>query len=736
MDDCETPAYNLQVEPQDGCRPGDSVESAVTRLPSASDENENQLGRGGHECLTGSDSTMGRPEVTEQDSLNNNDSCTPSCEVAARESSENTPRGGPGDGQDWPEKDKKIPAKRSSRSKGGTAKKIIPPGLASGDATSFTQENVLCAVTRALGDAESAAGHASDPPEAPKLALRPLFSLLRGEAEQLDSEQLDSRALPLCLHQMAESYFQEEDYEKAMKFIQLERLYHEQLLANLSAIQEQWETKWRTAQPHTLTSARNSDKGFNGDDLERLTQLCTTHQDPLSSKHKIAATEKSLGRKCITQLIASEDPEECGAAAREPESETRPGMDPSAESQPEGGAPESSPCGSHRARPADPLGLPVTAGRDHTAEQPEHPLGCAEGATGELHAQSQETAGGCCRPHSSENVCEGDRSLPPQAQTDACQDVAETEGPAEDPQVVLPGESGTEPLILPGSNHTPPPALCPEGKHSQTQRKELHLPLRDAASEAWPSDRPEHNELNEPQPPDRRGRDGKSPQGPASSEGSDRVPCGNASGSDLSAGPPEACMAPEGPGEQGDQVSKETEDYLNSLLEGCLKDADDSLPYEEEDSDPLQDLSPEEASYSLQEPLPAEEGCLSLDDLAKRIEIAEVAPAEGLVSILKKRGDAAGDHPAQMQQKPSKRRVRFQEIDDHLDQDEVGGGSCILLVLLCIATVLLSVGGTALYCAFGDMESPVCTDFADNVDFYYTKLLQGVAGLKHWVYLS
>jgi hypothetical protein len=28
--------------------------------------------------------------------------------------------------------------------------------------------------------------------------------------------------------------------EKAMKFIQLERLYHEQLLANLSAIQEQW----------------------------------------------------------------------------------------------------------------------------------------------------------------------------------------------------------------------------------------------------------------------------------------------------------------------------------------------------------------------------------------------------------------------------------------------------------------------------------------------------------------
>lgn len=173
-------------------------------------------------------------------------------------------------------------------------------------------------------------------------------------------------------------------------------------------------------------------------------------------------------------------------------------------------------------------------------------------------------------------------------------------------------------------------------------------------------------------------------------------------------------------------------------MEGCLKDSEDSLLCEdnqEEDSD-LQDLSPEEASYSLQESLPSDESSLSLDDLAKRIEIAEVVPAEGLVSILKKRNDTVGDQPAQMQQKPSKRRVRFQEIDDSLDQDEVGSGSCILLVLLCIATVFLSIGGTALYCTFGDLESPVCVDFADNVDFYYTKLLQGMAELKHWIYLS
>lgn len=68
--------------------------------------------------------------------------------------------------------------------------------------------------------------------------------------------------------------------------------------------------------------------------------------------------------------------------------------------------------------------------------------------------------------------------------------------------------------------------------------------------------------------------------------------------------------------------------------------------------------------------------------------------------------------------------------------EEVGGGSCVLLVLLCIVTVFLSVGGTALYCTFGDTESPVCTDFAANMDFYCTQILQGIEELKHWISFS
>uniref|UniRef100_A0A8C9AK88 Consortin, connexin sorting protein n=1 Tax=Prolemur simus TaxID=1328070 RepID=A0A8C9AK88_PROSS len=725
MDDSGTPTYNLQIEPQDGCHPGDSVERSVTHLPPASDENENQLVGDEPEHLTSGDSGMGKPRVSEQDSLNNNESCTSSCEVAASENSENTPCEDPKDGHAFLGTDQKIPGKRSPRSKKGTPRKI-PPGLSSGDVAPLMQERILSAATRGVGGEEAAEVNANDQPDAPKLGLQSLFSLIRGEVEQLDS-----RALPLCLHQIAESYFQEEDYEKAMKFIQLERLYHEQLLANLSAIQEQWETKWKTVQPHTVMSLRNSEKGFNGEDFERLTKICTTHQDPHLYKHKIAAVEKSLGRKCFTQLIVSDDPKERGATAKESESKTCLGTEPSKERQHKEEPLGSSPCRHQMARQAESPVLLAAAGKDHTEE----PLRSAEAAL-ELHTQSSETAGNRSGPDAAENACDDDSHLQ-LAHTEACQDAARVEGIAEDPKVLPSRESVTEPLILPACDHRSP-ALIAEGKYSQAQRRALRLPLRDA-SEALPTDQLENSGLDELQQPDLTDSDGKSPQGQADSEASENARCENNKISDLSTRLPEVYMAPEEKGDKDDQLNKETEDYLNSLLEGCLKDTEDSLLYEdnqEEDSDLLQDLSPEEASYSLQENLPSDDSPLSLDDLAKRIEIAEVVPAEGLVSILKKRNEAVGDHPAQMQQKTSKRRVRFQEIDDSLDQDEVGGGSCILLILLCIATVFLSVGGTALYCTFGDMESPVCTEFAANVDFYYTKLVQGMAELKHWIYLS
>ncbi|XP_070257485.1 consortin isoform X2 [Myotis yumanensis] len=673
MDDSEPPAGKLQIEPQDGHHPGGGVESVGSRLPSASDENENRLDGCGHDRLISSDGAMGNPAASEQDSLNNNAGCTPSCEAAASETSENTACEGPGDGQDFSAKDENLPGKRSPRTKTGTARKI-PPGLSSGDSTPLMQEDVLSADAGAVGEEESAEGIANDQPEAPTLPLQSLFSLIRGEVEQLDS-----RALPLCLHQIAESYFQEEDYEKAMKFIQLERLYHEQLLANLSAIQEQWETKWKTVQPRAATSPRNSEKGFNGEDFERLTKFCATHQDPVLSKSKTAAAETALGRESFAQPAVSEGPQGSGAAAEEPERGTCPGMEPSGESQHREETPGSGPGCGQAARRAAPPRPPAAAGQDRAEEQP---LGSAANAP-ELPAPASQAAG-TPRPLAPESAGEdgGPQPAPPEALG------------AEDPAAPPSSEAVTGPPAAAGSEQAPP---APGGPPAQAPRKDLQLPLPDA-SEARPADPPAHQELKEPQP--------------------------------------EGRLAPEGRGDPDPLISREAEDYLSSLLAGCLRGAEDS-PSGEDDPDLLPDLSPDEASYSLQDDPPSpSDGSLSLDDLARRIEVAEVVPAAGLVSILKKRNDAVGDHPAQMQQKPPKRRVRFQEIDDNLDQDEAGSGSCILLVLLCVATVLLSVGGTALYCAFGDLDSPVCTDFADNVDFYYTKLLRGVAELKHWVRLS
>uniref|UniRef100_A0A4W3JU42 Uncharacterized protein n=1 Tax=Callorhinchus milii TaxID=7868 RepID=A0A4W3JU42_CALMI len=107
-------------------------------------------------------------------------------------------------------------------------------------------------------------------------------------------------------------------------------------------------------------------------------------------------------------------------------------------------------------------------------------------------------------------------------------------------------------------------------------------------------------------------------------------------------------------------------------------------------------------------------------------------PPEGLVSILKKR--SLNQEILRVHQKSSKRRVRFQDPEDVLDQ--VSADSCLLLVLLCIITVFLSVGGTALYCTFGDLDSSVCRDFTAQMDFYYAQFQQSFEKAKHWLLFS
>ncbi|XP_042186080.1 consortin isoform X2 [Oncorhynchus tshawytscha] len=131
------------------------------------------------------------------------------------------------------------------------------------------------------------------------------------------------------------------------------------------------------------------------------------------------------------------------------------------------------------------------------------------------------------------------------------------------------------------------------------------------------------------------------------------------------------------------------------------------------------------------------DGAASLDGLAKLITV-EMTPAPSLVSILKRRRSVCVENvcvaPSSVPHKhPAKRRVRFKVPDDGFDQDQVGGDSCLLLFLLCLVTVVISLGGTALYCALGNTHSTVCTDFSRNADFYLAQLHRGMDQLRHWL---
>ncbi|XP_016133664.1 consortin [Sinocyclocheilus grahami] len=98
-------------------------------------------------------------------------------------------------------------------------------------------------------------------------------------------EQGDHPLLPQCLHQIAESYVREEDYERAVRFIQLERLYHERLLSNLAALQQQWERRWSLV-GQCQDGPEDRDGDLDAEHLEKLRHICRTHRQPAWSVEK------------------------------------------------------------------------------------------------------------------------------------------------------------------------------------------------------------------------------------------------------------------------------------------------------------------------------------------------------------------------------------------------------------------------------------------------------------------
>ncbi|XP_009461719.1 PREDICTED: consortin [Nipponia nippon] len=716
MDDREFPASDLQIDSKDILPADYRVESLASHLVSSADENENQLDNDGNEVLTSSSIAMGRQDKGEQDSINNNENmdsedCTPSCKESETERRSVNVHMDP-QLEEKPTTEKQPGGKRSPRSRRSSSKKS--KGVLTVGTTAIKEENTLIKDTDSVHAEGAVEANENFHQKEQKQMLQSLFSLLREEVEQMDS-----KILPLCLHQIAETYFQEEEYEKAMKFIQLERLYHEQLLANLSSIQEQWERKWKTAVPSPVTTLRNSAKELSGEELEKLASVCSSHQQPQASKIKVSAAENTWESGCLLQLMESKNLKEREAAAFKSGTETCPGVGPKKEDKQ---LSTSSPGENKTERQTEAASLWVAAGKDHMEEQ--H---CSAESTLEPHTQSTGTVG---RPSSgclSSGNAGKDNSLQLR-ERQLSKDVEKIEGTAGEPGVKIPLEPMVDALVLTDADYMPAD-LVPTDKDVQADRNLLRSKHAAGSSEIA-SGQLGNSDLKQLDDDEKSSRDRT-----ASNVCSG---CNNVSEHESTAHS-QVCKGIQRTAGQEEKVNNEKqEDLFLRFLNGNIIDTEESFANlaNQEDFDTVPDISPERASYNSLEALSLDDSFSSLDELARRIEIAEIAPAEGLVSILKKRDDREGKTIVQAQQRQTKRRVRFQEMEDTLDQDEVAGGSCILLILLCIATVFLSIGGTALYCTFGDMESPVCTDFAANMDFYYTQILQRMEELKHWIAFS
>ncbi|NXM76181.1 CNST protein, partial [Serilophus lunatus] len=708
MDDREFPPNNLQIDSKDSLTANYRVESLSNLFPSA-DENENQLDNDGNEVLTSSSIAMGR-----QDNINNNENmdsgdCTPSCKESETERRSVNVHMDP----QLEEKPivEKQPGGRSPRSKRNSSKKS--KGVSTVEITAIKEENTLITDRDSVQAEEAVEAKENFHLKEQNQTLQSLFSLLREEVEQIDS-----KILPLCLHQIAETYFQEEEYEKAMKFIQLERLYHERLLANLSSIQEQWERKWKTTVPSPVTTLRNSAKELSGQELEKLTRVCSSHLQPQASKNKVVAAENTWEGSCLPQLVESKNLKEREAVAFKSGTETCPGIGPKKEDKQ---LSTISPGENKTERQREASSPRVAAGKDHMEEQ--H---CSAESTLEPHTQSTGTVG---RP-SSGCLSSGDAGKDNSLQLRERQlskDALKIEGAGE-PGVKLPLEPMVDALGLTDADYMPTD-LVPSDKDVQANRNLLRSKhASEIASGQLGNSNLKQQQI---QPDDDDEKSSRDRTASDVSSGCNEVP------EHESTAHSQVCKEIQRAAGQEEKVNnEEREDLFLRFLNGNIIDTEESVSENQEDFDSVPDISPERASYNSLEALSLDDSFSSLDELARRIEIAEIAPAEGLVSILKKRDDREGKTIAQVQQRQTKRRVRFQEMEDTLDQDEVSGGSCILLILLCIATVFLSIGGTALYCTFGDMESPVCTDFADNMDFYYTQILQRIEELKHWIAFS
>ncbi|XP_054625584.1 consortin isoform X2 [Dunckerocampus dactyliophorus] len=482
---------------------------------------------------------------------------------------------------------------------------------------------------------------------------RPVSSLM-GSLEQLAHRGDDAR-LPLDLHQIAEASVRHEDYQLALRCIQLERLYHQRVLDNLNALQQQWESLCARTSPSL--EARH---------LDTLRDICQTHTRPS------AVDAVSLDFFMPAFELEGALPSHPSAQQTECRMQQRF---------------QDSSCPQTTVAPSANLSHQLNS-PDSSEKDREHPECNLEGRVC-LHraelTEEEEGSGreqGECPEHT--NSAERNMLHPSEAgemdQTKPAEQQGGDSGSAQEKEVDREEEEEEE-----GSNvgETAEALIMEDETEEEGEKEKRVLKVETLLSEIEAEVEHLHQEAQEARQHEESG--------------------------------------------QGMEESNES-----SVLQddGHLPQAarlkHDNLGNEEEQED-----------YEVEQCDIIREGA-TLDDMARLITVEEISPAYGLISILKKRSLPVDDvslsasSDSRPDKRTAKKRVRFRVADDGFDSDVRGRDSCLLLFLLCLVTVVISVGGTTLYCAVGDVHSTVCQDFSRNVDFYFGQMQRAVAQIQQW----
>ncbi|KAJ7988974.1 hypothetical protein DPEC_G00314750 [Dallia pectoralis] len=500
------------------------------------------------------------------------------------------------------------------------------------------------------GSASSTTGPTTEPVPSPAL-LATLQKL---------GERGDHTHLPEHLHLIAEAFVLQEDYERAVCCIQLERLYHQRLVHNLSTLQEQWEKRCRSGS----RGERKSDTDLAAHRLTRLAHVCRTHQRP---------SERAEQRDDVDFAL------------------------------------KSSVCVEERLHPCSLDRLVDSVSRqeegpkktDHT--QSFQPIKSAGGALMDSLCSNDCTTMGVsqdCRDSTGfrgfhrEPLIDGSLAKGDERLGRAVFTVSQSEGTSETELEHTSQAGGDESDPLPaGEMGRPKPEEQPGGEEEVVEEAEEALIL---VGEDEAKEEEQKREI----------------------------------GVSLEAPLEISVIAVE------QLTAKERDHQVKEVQLLVEEPRGREEPREREEvwgSDKAEGVFGVEIMDTIRE------GVSTMDDMAKRITVVEMTPVPGLLSILKRRSVCVEDaystpsSNTPHQKQAAKRRVRFKVPEDGFDQEEVGLDSCLLLFLLCLVTVVISLGGTALYCALGNAQSSVCTDFSRSADFYLAQLHHGMEQLRHWL---